>query len=71
MGEGEGKHMSEECAEKKRKRRYYEKLTYHKVLRMRERSRNGDSNKVLAIDFGVSESTVSQVVNYKTWSMCP
>jgi|TARA_B110000908_G_C9915163_1_gene297121 hypothetical protein len=44
------------------------KLTDIEVLDIRRRHRNGEMQKDIAIDYNITQCTISSVVNRKTWS---
>lgn len=43
------------------------KITIGQVIEIRCRATKGELQKVIALDFGLSKSSVSQIVNRKTW----
>lgn len=58
-----------DAVRKGRKRAWgVQKLDASRVLEIRARAAAGILHRCIAVDFGISEGTVSQIVNRKTWA---
>jgi hypothetical protein len=64
MAKGRGRHL-------KGDKNPASRLTTSKVIAIRERARNGESQRALAREYGICQQTVSEIVLHKIWCSVP